>query len=239
MRACARCSSRYLPNQVTPMRDSSPRRWTCRDRCVLAVVLAIATGCTGDVLTSPGHVPTIARHDVETSTDNVVLVWDAAILRAIRATHPGPPMVARALAVVHTSIFDAWSAYDARAVGTQYGGTLRRPAAERTDANKHSAISHAAYRTLVDLFPDQASAFAIEMALLGYGTADTVTMDPATAAGIGNLTSGAVIRMRHHDGIKTCVYRPLAECRATRAQLAIGHAAHGPQHGSAGSTAEF
>ena len=109
-------------------------------------------------------------------------------------------MVARALAVVHTSIFDAWAAYDATAVGTQFGGTLRRPAAERTDENKRSTISHAAYRTLVDLFPDQAPAFADVMTQLGYDSADTITVDPTTAAGIGNVTSGAVISARHHDG---------------------------------------
>jgi hypothetical protein len=32
--------------------------------------------------------------------------------------------------------YDAWAAYDARAVGTQSQGALRRPASERTLANK-------------------------------------------------------------------------------------------------------
>lgn len=60
----------------------------------------------------------------------VVLIWDSAALQGVRDSHIGPPMVARALAIVHTCIFDAWAAYDERAVGTQFGGELRRP--ERT-----------------------------------------------------------------------------------------------------------
>jgi hypothetical protein len=43
--------------------------------------------------------------------------------------------------MVHTCIYDAWAAYDERAVGTQLGGALRRPASERTLANKEQAIS--------------------------------------------------------------------------------------------------
>ena len=46
-------------------------------------------------------------------------------------------------------MYDAWAAYDDRAVGTQLGGALRRPASERTLANKERAISYAAYRALL------------------------------------------------------------------------------------------
>ncbi len=183
------------------MRDISPWRGTGRNRLILLAVLVAVAACQRDAPTTPPVTASPAvRRDVISTTDNIVLVWDAAVLQAIRTTKPGPTVVARSLAVVHTSIFDAWAAYDARALGTQFGGMLRRPAAERTDANKRSAISHAAYRTLVDLFPDQTAAFADVMTQLGYSSADTVTIDPATAAGIGNKTSGAVISFRHHDG---------------------------------------
>lgn len=40
------------------------------------------------------------------SETNVVR-WNEAALEAIRSTHPGPPMVARALAILHTCIYDA------------------------------------------------------------------------------------------------------------------------------------
>jgi uncharacterized protein DUF6851 len=87
------------------------------------------------------------------TTSGVVIVWNNALLQSIRDTKPGPPMVARDIAIVHTAMFDAWAAYDARADGTQLGGTLRRPDGERTLENKQKAISFAAYRTLLNLFP--------------------------------------------------------------------------------------
>ena len=131
--------------------------------------------------------------------ENVVLQWDEAALAAIRQTHPGPPQAARALAIAHTSMFDAWAAYDAVAVGTRLGGTLRRPAAERTLPNKERAVSYAAYRALVDLFPSQTPAFDALMANLGYAPNDFST-DVTTAVGIGNVAAAAVIAFRHHDG---------------------------------------
>lgn len=75
--------------------------------------------------------------------------WDAAALQGVRDAALGPPMVARALAIVHTCMFDAW-AYDNKAVGTKFGKSLRRPGSERTTANKQKAVSYAAYRALVD-----------------------------------------------------------------------------------------
>ncbi len=59
--------------------------------------------------------------------DNVVLRWDEQTLAVIRALHTGPTINARALAIVHTAMYDAWAAYDATAVGTRLGGSLRRP----------------------------------------------------------------------------------------------------------------
>lgn len=135
-----------------------------------------------------------------TSQDTVVVQWDGAALQAIRDLHPGPPMAARMLAIAHTCMFDAWSAYNQSAVGTQLGGTLRRPAKERTLANKNEAISFAAYRSLVDLFPPAtATVFTPLMTQLGYNPANTST-DVTTPAGIGNTACAAVLAFRHHDG---------------------------------------
>ncbi len=94
------------------------------------------------------------------ASDDVVLRWDEATLAAIRATRPGPTVVARALAIVHTAAYDAWAPYDAVAVGTRLGGSLRRPAEERTADYKAKAISYAAYRANLDLFPARAADFA-------------------------------------------------------------------------------
>jgi hypothetical protein len=74
-----------------------------------------------------------------TKGDNVVLRWDEELLQSIRANPggTGPTVTARALGVAHTSMFDAWAAYDARAFGTRYGGT--RPSARWRTRTRRSA----------------------------------------------------------------------------------------------------
>ncbi|HVH87984.1 MAG TPA: vanadium-dependent haloperoxidase [Terriglobales bacterium] len=132
---------------------------------------------------------------------NVVVLWNQAALQGVRDSTLGPPMVARALAIVHTCIYDAWAAYDKRAVGTQFGGSLRRPTKERTLANKNKAISFAAYRAVLDLLPatDKATVFDVLMTKLGYDIHD-VSVDTRTPSGIGNAACNAVIAFRHYDG---------------------------------------
>ena len=58
----------------------------------------------------------------EQNQESVVVRWDEAALEAIRHAYFGAPIVARALAIVHTCMYDAWAAYDGNAVGTQLGG---------------------------------------------------------------------------------------------------------------------
>lgn len=108
-------------------------------------------------------------------------------------------MVARALAVANTAMYDAWAAYDANAAGTRLGSALRRPASERSEANKERAVSYAGYRALADLFPSQRPTFDALMLQLGYDPADQST-DRSTATGIGNTAAAAVIAFRHADG---------------------------------------
>jgi PAP2 superfamily len=131
---------------------------------------------------------------------NVVIQWNQAALQGVRDSKLGPPMVARALAIVHTCIYDAWAAYDKRALGTQLGSSLRQPERERTLANKNEAISFAAYRASVDLFPiDEKQVFRPLMNTLGYDPDDT-SINTHTSTGIGNLACDAVLEFRHHDG---------------------------------------
>jgi hypothetical protein len=132
-------------------------------------------------------------------SDDVVLRWDEQTLAAVRATKPAPTVVARALAVVHTAMYDAWAAYDAKALGTRTGSSLRRPSSEYTANYKSMAISYAAHRVLVDLFPSQANNISGFMTALGYNPSDTST-DPTTPQGIGNTVAKAVLDFRHDDG---------------------------------------
>src|SRR5205809_3717703 len=132
--------------------------------------------------------------------DSVVVRWNEAALQGVRDSKLGPPMVSRALAILHTCAYDAWAAYDRDAVGTRLGGVLRRPPAERTRSNKEQAISFAAYRAAVDLFPaSRATVFDPLMASLGYDPGEYTT-DAALPAGVGNLVAHAVLEFRHQDG---------------------------------------
>jgi hypothetical protein len=134
------------------------------------------------------------------ASDDVVLRWNAAVLQAIRNTRAAPPVVARALAIVHTCMYDAWAAYDPIAVGTRFGGGLRRPPSEHNMANKEKALSYSAYRALTDLFPtERAGLFDPLMKALGYDPLD-MSASVLTATGIGNTTSRAVLDFRHSDG---------------------------------------
>ena len=131
--------------------------------------------------------------------DNIVIQWNTQLLLAFQNGNVAPTVSARALGILHTSIFDAWAAYDARAVGTQLGGTLRRPQAEWTDANKTIAISYAAYRTLLDLFPAAKSQFDNMMFALQLDPTN-VSTDTTTPAGVGNVAAAANLTYRHGDG---------------------------------------
>ena len=135
------------------------------------------------------------------AADTVIVQWNDQALQAIRDTHPGPPIVARSLAITHTCMFDAWAAYSNAAVGTRLGGSLRVPGIDRTDANKAKATSYAAFRCLKDLFPQpvEVANFTALMTALGYDPND-VSMANTTPSGIGNIAGQAVLDFRHTDG---------------------------------------
>src|SRR5688572_26226807 len=65
-----------------------------------------------------------------------------------------PTIISREVHIVVTAMYDAWAAYDAKAVGTRLGGKLRRPAPEHTDANKSIAIGTAVCRALLYVYPE-------------------------------------------------------------------------------------
>jgi Domain of unknown function (DUF6851) len=155
---------------------------------ILVVLLALSVGLTAARV---GVAPARA------AGDSVVLVWNQQVLDTIKDTRTAPTIAARALAVVHTAVYDAWAAYDPVAVGTRLGGNLRQPTAERTQANKEKAVSFAAYAALIDLFPTRQASYAQQMADLGYATDGS---DTATAATVGATAAQAVLDYRHHDG---------------------------------------
>jgi len=200
-----------MPPRPAPSRlqttSGIPRAFSIALTIALASALA---GCGsdelfGDSATASAQLeasvePSAQRIAQDEARAEVVVRWVDAALAAIRDEKPGPPMVARALAMVDTAMYDAWSHYDATANPlTPLAGVARRPPAEHTAANKAVAISFAAYRTLVDLYPFQAFRFDALMATLGYSVADT-RVDPVTPEGIGHRVAQALLAARHDDG---------------------------------------
>jgi PAP2 superfamily len=160
----------------------------------------------------PGGSWPIVGYGPSEATDNAILKWNERLLETIRDNPriTGPTVSARSIGVLHTATYDAWAAYDAVADDTRQrlaaDPNLRRPEAERTTANKSKAISFAAYRVLLNLFPSRASIFnkyltdSVALGGLGYSLADASSTDPTTPQGVGNLAAQAVLDFRATDG---------------------------------------
>ena len=110
-----------------------------------------------------------------------------------------PTIGSRNLGIVVTAMYDAWAAYDAKAVGTRLGGELRRPLRERTTANKEKAIGHAVTRVLLDIYPEDAAWIKERVRREGVDPDDAST-DVSSPEGVGNIAASALLDYRHHDG---------------------------------------
>jgi hypothetical protein len=135
--------------------------------------------------------------------DNAVVKWDDELLQTIRANPggTGPTITARAIAVLHTAIYDAWAAYSPVADGVWYTGKATGPS---TLENKQKAISFAADKTLSWLFPGRAAVqvppgmgeYDAQMLELGYADLN----DTSEPANIGRAAAQATIDNRANDG---------------------------------------
>jgi Domain of unknown function (DUF6851)/VCPO second helical-bundle domain/Vanadium chloroperoxidase N-terminal domain len=155
----------------------------------------------------PGTFWPIDGHGPDEANDNAILRWNERLLESIRLKPrvTGPTVSARAIGILHTATYDAWAAYDDTAVDTRLrlrdNPDLRRPPEEATETNKTTAISYAAYRVLLNLFPgpERTGSFRSYMLSKGYNP-DNDSRDPATPEGIGNNAAYAVLDYREDDG---------------------------------------
>ncbi|MEM6752524.1 MAG: vanadium-dependent haloperoxidase [Cyanobacteria bacterium P01_C01_bin.38] len=145
------------------------------------------------------------RVTVNDPSPTISTQWDSIVQEAVIQTQSeadtliGPTIASRAYAMMHTAMFDAWSAYDPKAISTQLGDKLQQPKSENTEANKSEAMSFAAYRVLNELFPNQTELFDELMCELGLDPHNTTT-DTSTPAGIGNVMAEELLEFRRQDG---------------------------------------
>lgn len=127
-----------------------------------------------------------------------VLYWNDVALEANRVSHTngakeqtGPPLSARALAIVHLAIYDAYVGATPATALASYLGLPGAPAG----ADVEAAIAAAAHDTLADLFPSQVAFFDAKLAALGFGPS------PAEADGMayGATVANAILADRGGD----------------------------------------
>ncbi len=134
----------------------------------------------------------------------ISLQWNQLILDAIKYTQTSPPLAARALAMTHTAMYDAWSVYNANAISSHTALYIKAPQQHCNKENVRKAFSYAAYRVLMDLFwlvlpPGNKNMFSDFMCDLGYNPDDTA-INITSPQGIGNFCARMTIEYRNGDG---------------------------------------
>ena len=134
---------------------------------------------------------------------NMAYKWGQVILLATandtQKFRPRPTVTSRILGLVCTSVFDAWSRYDAKAKPVYLQHVDRVPEEKRTLQNKEKAISYAAYRSMLTYFFSDSVMLRNKMKEFGFDP-DNTSLDPATPEGIGNLAAKTIIDARMNDG---------------------------------------
>src|SRR2546423_8816436 len=81
-------------------------------RSVLRAGLGLAAAAAG-VGALESRLGPVIRQVSAATTQTPVVTWDTTAIQATAATGTGPTTGARALAIVHTCMYDAWTTYDA------------------------------------------------------------------------------------------------------------------------------
>ena len=98
-------------------------------------------------------VVSVALSFASVAESDVVTDWNTAALDAIRESTTAPPPASRALAILHTSIYDAVNGI----VRTNEPYFVREKGP--TNASEEAAASAAAHKVLITLFPTRAATF--------------------------------------------------------------------------------
>ena len=131
---------------------------------------------------------------------DVVTDWNTAALNAIRAGSTTPPQASRALAILHTSIYDA--ANGILRTHQPYFVDEKGP----TNASEEAAASAAAHKVLITLFPTSAATFD----QLHEATLAGIRNDSRKRRGLewGESVAEEILRWRSKDGSNEVVSPP-------------------------------
>ncbi|MEM7060901.1 MAG: DUF6851 domain-containing protein [Pseudomonadota bacterium] len=141
-----------------------------------------------------GGTQTVTVNDAD---PGVSVLWDRTVQQAVIETGDGPTVASRAYAMMHTAMFDAWSAFDANAVTVSFDmeGDNIKPGFG-TDEQKTKAMSFAAITVLRDLFPGSEELYQTVMERLDLPSTD----DGSLEAQVGIDAAEDLLTLRSNDG---------------------------------------
>jgi hypothetical protein len=117
----------------------------------------------------------------------------------IEKNAPRPTVSSRLIAIPILAMYDAWAAYDARAMGTLPKAFVRQPQTRDRKARQEKAMSYAMFHAHTFAFPQEIEIAGKFMRELGYDP-EHPAKDPSTPEGLGKLAAEAIIADRRHDG---------------------------------------
>ena len=185
--------SAELKRATLGLQDSDRRR---RPVCVLSFE-------GGTMKTQPifkNLVVTVALSCASIAAGDVVTDWNTAVLTAIKTTRTAPPTASRALAILHTSIYDAVNGI--LRTHEPYFVKEKGP----TNASEEAAVSAAAHKVLITLFPTQAATFdQLHEAILAE-----IRDNARKRRGLewGEFVAGQILDWRENDGSEDVVVPP-------------------------------
>jgi hypothetical protein len=136
---------------------------------------------------------------INTAYSNIVAAWNGTAIQIFRELSFNPPITARASAMMNTAMYDAWASYHEAQTTPRSSTFDRLQKSNQSPADQEKAISFAAYRILLDLFPNKKQNLDDLMTQRGYNLNDT-SRDPNTPAGLGSAIAEKLLDFRHNDG---------------------------------------
>lgn len=159
-------------------------------RKILFVILASSLCALGQTRPPPPEFkPSLAYQLLELSLE--------ATARDIERVGARPTINSRELYLATAALYDAWASYDAVAKAS-HGTVERRPAAERTDANRGRAMVAALRVVLEDLYPVQKDWLEGQFKDRGFTVAALAKKSSPEA--VGNAAGLRIVAEHQHDG---------------------------------------